>query len=286
MKTYLDCLPCFLDQALRTGKLATKDEQKIKRVLYEVGKMFPSFSFEQPPAGHSEFIYKKIAEISGNSDPFKEIKEKCIKQALKLYPLLEQIYRSSQNKLDTAIRIAITGNVIDFARDVKFNLEKDLKKILKQKFAISVFDDFKRSLSLAKNLLYISDNAGETVFDKILIKHLGLKTFYAVKNTPILNDATRKDAVKSGLEDVCTIIDSGSRAPGTILNRCTNEFIQIFNSADLIISKGQGNYEGLSVSSKKIYFLLKTKCPIVAKNLGVKNLDIVFTKNDPVKKSF
>ncbi len=205
----------------------------------------------------------------------KILKRTNIDEALSLYPELKQIIQNSEDSLLTAIRIAIAGNVIDLGVNKEFNLVDDLKKILKQDFAFCDYEEFKNQLSNAKSILYLGDNAGESVFDKLLIEEIGKPVTYVVREIPVINDCIIEDAVASGLDKVAEIISSGSTAPATILNLCNPDFLEKFQNADLVISKGQGNYEGLSQVNRSVFFMLKAKCPIIAHNLEVKENDIV-----------
>ena len=279
MKTYIDCLPCFMNQALRAGRIATKDEKKIKALLNEVGCMIKDIPMDSTPPETGKLIYQRVREITGVADPYKEIKESNINEALALYPKLKQIVKNSPDKLLTAIRIAIAGNTIDLGLNRKFNILEDINKILKQDFAIFDFEEFTLQLKEAKSILYIGDNAGETVFDKILIEELGKPTTYVVRDIPVINDATLEDAINSGLDEVAEIISSGTTAPGTILKLCNDNFLHKFNNAELIISKGQGNYEGLSNVQRSVFFLLIAKCTVIANDLRVKENDIVLKNN-------
>lgn len=275
MKTYLDCLPCMMQQALRAGRIATNDEKKIKELLDTVGAMIKDIPMENTPPETGEIIYRKVRDITGVNDPYKHIKESNINEALFLYPELKEIVRKSDNRLLTAIRIAIAGNVIDLGMSKKFNIVEDVRKILKQDFAILDFNEFVKRLGKAKSVLYLGDNAGESVFDKILIEELEKPVTYAVRDIPVINDVTFEDAVASGIDEVADIISSGSSAPATILSLCNNNFLEKFYSSDLIISKGQGNYEGLTNVKRPVFFLLKAKCHVIANDLNVKEDDIV-----------
>ena len=276
MKTYLECLPCMMQQALRAGRIATNDEKKQKKILDIIGNEIKNVPMHNTPAQTGEIVYRKVKEVTGIEDPYKEIKKKNIKEALDLFPVFEKHIQMSDDKLLTAIRIAIAGNVIDFGLSKKFNLIDDLKTIINQDFALFDYQKFKDTLFKAKSVLYIADNAGESVFDRILIKELNKPVTYVVRGIPIINDVTYEDAIESGVQKVAQkIISSGTTAPGTILELCTNEFIETFKNADMVISKGQGNYEALASVNRDVFFLLKAKCKIVAKNLGVKEDDIV-----------
>ncbi len=275
MKTYLECIPCFMQQALRAGRMTAKNEEQVKLILDEVSELVPNFSLENTPAEYGAEVYRIIKEITGVVDPYKQIKEDSINEALSLIPDLKQIIDESDNRLLTAVRIAIAGNVIDFGVNETFSLIEDIGKILVQDFAVSDFNYFKSAVKKAEKILYIGDNAGESVFDKLLIEEMGKKTIYAVREIPVINDSTYEDAVNSGLADVAEIISSGVKAPGTILNQCNDEFLELFQSADMVISKGQGNYEGLSDVNRPLFFLLKAKCEVIAKDIGVKKNDII-----------
>jgi len=275
MKTYLDCFPCMMNQALRTARIATNDDKKIKKVLDEVGTMIKNIPMYHTPVQSGALVYRKIREITGVIDPYTDIKKNSIREALAFYSKLIDYMNNSDNKLLTAIRIAITGNVIDFGTNKYFDLAEDLKTILNQDFAIFDFKEFVGELKKAKSVLYIGDNAGESVFDKILIQALGKPVTYVVRGIPIINDVTMEDAIASSIGEIAEIISSGSRAPGTILELCNEDFMRRFNEADMIISKGQGNYEGLSNVNRSVFFLLKAKCKIIANDLGVNENDII-----------
>jgi len=192
---------------------------------------------------------------------------------------LEKIMANSEDKLLTAIRIAIAGNVIDLGVKKSFDIVKDVKNILEQDFAIFDYSAFKTQLEKTENILYIGDNVGESVFDKILIKELKKPVTYAVRTIPIINDVTMEDAIESGLDEVAELIDSGCESPGIIINQSTPEFLKIFNTSGLIISKGQGNFEGLSDCNRQVFFLLKTKCPIISNHIGVEDGSIILKES-------
>ncbi len=264
-----------MSQALRAGRMATDDEKKIKELLDSVGAMMKDIPLENTPPETGDIIYKEVRKITGVADPYKKIKESNIKEALLLYPELKEIIRKSDNKLLTAIRIAIAGNVIDLGVGKEFNIVEDVRKILKQKFAIFDFNEFQTHLEKANSILYIGDNAGESVFDKILIEELKKPVTYVVRDIPVINDVTYEDAVASGIDKVTEIISSGSSAPAVIPELCDENFMEKFNAADMVISKGQGNYEGLSNVERSVFFLLKAKCHVIANDLNVKENDII-----------
>jgi len=275
MKTYLECLPCIMNQTLRTARLATDNEKAIRQMLINVGGMLGNFDMDSPPPQSSMCLYQEVSKISGVADPYYQIKQDNIKEALALYPELKEIVAQSANPLLTAVRIAIAGNVIDLGMHKPFDIKQDVYAILKQHFGIDHFYQFEQELSKAKTVLYLGDNSGESVFDRILIEQMNKKVYYAVREVPIINDVTLQEALDSGLGEVAEIISSGSIAPATILSQCNKPFLELFRTADLIISKGQGNYEGLSDANRTVFFFLKAKCPVIAKDLNVLENDIV-----------
>ena len=264
-----------MKQTLSTGRVASSDEILIKEMLNVIGQKIASFSVDSTPPEMGKTIYRTIREMTGNNDPYKKQKAQHIAQALNLYNSLLQRVERSSNKLLTAIRIAIAGNVIDLGMSKEFDMEKDLETILKQPLSISHFDSFVNTLTRAKSILYLGDNAGESVFDKVLIKCLNKPVTYVVREHPVINDVTLEDALASGIQDVASIITSGSDAPGILLSDCSDELRQAINAADMIISKGQGNYETLSETRLPVFFLLKAKCHVIAHHLGVNENDIV-----------
>lgn len=275
MKTYLDCLPCFLSQALRASRIATDNERKIKKVLDEIGMMLKDIPFESSPPETGRLIYKKIREITGNPDPYKSIKKESTEAALSLYPALKDVVEKSNDRLLTAIRIAVAGNVIDFGVNLTFDLEKDVEEILKKDFALFNYKEFREHLDRADEILFIGDNAGECVCDRVLIEELDKPVSYVVREVPVINDALYDDAVQAGIETVATIMSSGTDAPGTVLKTCSREFMEIYDNSQFIISKGQGNFEALSSENRPIFFLLKSKCQVIANDIGVNEGDIL-----------
>ncbi len=275
MKTSLDCLPCMMFQALRTGRITLKDDKQIKALLDNVADLIKNIPMDSTPPETAARIHQKIKELTGNNDPFLQTKRKNIEEVKALYPKLEEFIEKSDNKLLTAVRLAIAGNVIDLGVNKKFHIVNDVETILHQKFAIFDFEAFEMRIADANKVLYIGDNAGETVFDKLLIEQIPCKVVYAVRDIPIINDATIEDAKDSGLDTVAQLISSGSKAPATVLAQCNSNFLKQFYEADMVISKGQGNFEGLSDADRDIFFLLKAKCHVIAHNLKVNEDDIV-----------
>jgi uncharacterized protein with ATP-grasp and redox domains len=275
MKTYLDCIPCFVKQALFAARAAVDDEKKIKEVLDRIGMLISEIPLHHSPPETSREIYRTVREVTSVDDPFAELKAESLKKALTLYPWIKERVAASKDPLETAVRLAIAGNVIDFGANPDFELEEDIQAILQTEPVVNHYGSFKEKLGAAQEILYIGDNAGETVFDKILIEVMAKSVVYVVRDRPIINDATMEDAVNSGLHEVAKVVSSGWDGPGVSLKSGSEAFLDHYRRADLIISKGQGNYETLSAEQRPIFFLLKAKCPVIAENLGVKQGDTV-----------
>jgi len=275
MRTYLDCYPCFLSQALRTARMITDSEEEILGILSEVCAFLAETRLGATPPEIGRRVYRIVAARTGVDDPFADVKSQCTRAALSFYPKFKRYVRDARDPLRAAVRLAIAGNIIDFGANIEFDLQRDVRDILNQEFSVDDYADFRRALEKAGQVLYLGDNAGETVFDRILIEQLGKPVVFAVRESPVINDAVWEDAEAAGLNGVAEIISSGCTAPGTILNLCSRSFVRRMEKADLIISKGQGNYEGLSEENLPIFFLLKAKCRVIAQDIGIESGGIV-----------
>jgi uncharacterized protein with ATP-grasp and redox domains len=276
------CFFCFaraFEKLLEQERLTVAEKNSFTRgmaMLYS--KTHENFS----APGFSRELHQILKLYSNNSDPYIEVKKQSNDLVLGMYPALKKLLLESENPFETALRLAIAGNIIDFAVGDHYNLEATIQKVLKSGFAIDHSSELRSALSEAKSVLYLGDNAGEIVFDKLFIetiKHPNLT--YVVRGAPIINDATMDDALYVGMDSVAYVISSGYDAPSTILEKCTEEFQQLFLKADIIISKGQGNLEGLLDKTKKeIFFLLMVKCDVIAEALKVKKGDFVVRKQE------
>jgi uncharacterized protein with ATP-grasp and redox domains len=273
IETQLECFPCFLRQTIiALGQRPYIADTHIRReILNDVLSIMLRADTDKPPAYTSTFIHRTIRERLG-LDPFKEIKHEYNALALGLYHTLKSEVESSKDPLWTAARLAIAGNVIDFGIFTSIDIEGSVRKALETSIAADDYPAFKESVRHAEEILYLLDNSGEIVFDKLLIEELvslGKKVSAAVKGSPVLNDVVLEDAVQTGLTKLCRVIDNGSDAVGTMLGWTSPEFQSAFHSADLIISKGQGNFETLAGNEKRIFFLFQSKCEVVSKELGL-----------------
>jgi len=272
MRSYLDCIPCFVRQALEAARLVASDEQTCEQVVRRVLALAAEMDLNQSPPAMGGEIHRVIRQVTGKDDPYKEIKQKFNALALRLYPDMKRLIAGSARPLETAVRLAIAGNIIDFGVSSSLKtaeVEEAIDDSLKADFDMSEFEEFPTAVKEAGRILYLCDNAGEIVFDRLLIERLPYeKITCVVKGSPVINDAIMEDARITGLTEVVEVIENGSNNPGTIPKTCSEDFRRRFDQADLIIAKGQGNYETLSDVDKNIFFVLKAKCPVIARHLG------------------
>jgi len=271
MRTYLDCVPCFIRQALDSARFATDDQLIHQQVVKEVLRLEGDIDTYQSPVVMGQKIHRIVRQITENPDPYKQQKNRSNQLALRLYPEVKQKVREAQDPIEAAVRLAIAGNIIDFGVNGSLQetyIERVITESLTAEFDHGRLSKFKRSVNRAEKILYLGDNAGEIVFDRLLIEQLPLeKIAFVVKGSPVINDATMADAKAAGLVELVEVIDNGSDAPGTILQACSPMFRDRFYRADLIIAKGQGNYESLSDVNQNIFFILKVKCLVIAKDI-------------------
>ena len=272
MKIYLDCIPCFVRQALEASKMATKDRVKQEKVLKAVLSELRKTSIKNKiPPQIARKVHRIVKKVTKNNDPYKKVKDRYNRKALKMFPSLKQKVAESKDRLLTATKLAIAGNIIDFGPSSKFNLEKTIEEVLVQDFAINHFNRFREVLQKSERVVYLGDNTGEIVFDRILLEELKDKEItFVVKGGPIINDATVEDAKFTGINKIARILTVSNGEPGTGPDRNSKRFINFLKGADIVISKGQGNYEALSEVDANIFFLLKVKCPTIARDIGVK----------------
>jgi uncharacterized protein with ATP-grasp and redox domains len=282
MKATPACIPCYLKQALSAAREVVSDPEKQRMVLSEVAKLLPDLPLDSTPARNSTRVLWRAQEVLGCSDPFASKKQHYTRLALRMYPDLKSVVDASPRRLRTAIRVAAAGNIIDLGildRD-DVDLVAVLNEVVTRGLAVDECELFEARLAGVDHALYLLDNAGETVFDRVLIEELvasGVRTTVVAKGQAILNDATMEDAIAAKLDDVAHLISNGSPMIGTDLESCSVEFLQHLHAADLVVSKGQANFETLDGNSKRVFFVLKAKCPEVGRELGVAMGDVVAT---------
>ncbi|NPB04980.1 MAG: DUF89 domain-containing protein [Aquificae bacterium] len=286
MKAYPECVPCVVRQGLNAAERLNLPKEKLFEVVREGVRFMARFeTYDRSPAYYAYHVQQIVKRITGERDPFRELKKLANRKAEEILSSLnlDEILNSGE-RLRNALKLSAVGNLLDFAILPVEEAFKKLFEFLKKDFAVDDYGTFKRELASSGRILILGDNAGEIVFDKVLVrelKALGKEVVYAVKGGPILNDATLEDAKEVSMTSLCKVIDNGNDRVGTVLKYASEEFLKEWRAADLILSKGQANFESLSeYDEKPIYFLLTAKCKPVAEEVGARKPgDLVFKRN-------
>jgi hypothetical protein len=270
LKTYLECVPCFARQALEAARMASDSETVHQQVVRAVLRAAAEMDMRTPPPAMGQRIHRLIRGVVRDPDPYREVKVKLNRLALELYPAFEDRVAAAADPFDEAVRVTIAANVIDLGAKTGAELT-DVRQAMENALAGPLDGDTSRladAAARAHRILYLADNAGEIVFDRLLIERLPTeKVTLVVKGSPVINDATREDAEVAGLADLVEVIDNGSDAPGTLLESCSPGFLSRAADFDLVLAKGQANYETLSDRAKHLFFLLLVKCDVLARDL-------------------
>ncbi|MBP3790710.1 MAG: DUF89 family protein [Methanobrevibacter sp.] len=285
MKISYECGPCFLRQAKEALDLSTDDELLKMEIMEDIFKFLSdNFKVDTNSNGTGSAMHKMIIEKTGCRDPYFKEKIEGNEIALKYLPDVKRIL-DEDDSLENYVKIAIVGNILDFGA---FKLDDDIESVIKQslckELAVKDIEEFEKSLKTHDKVLYLVDNTGEIVFDKLLlekIKEYDIDITIAVKSEPILNDATRKEALDAGLDEFGEIVEIGCGTVGYVDSEISDEFRKIFDDHVFVISKGMGNFEGLSeidLSSKEIYFLLCAKCNTISRAIGANLHDMLLFK--------
>jgi len=271
MQTAIECIPCFVRQAEEAVALATGDSAKREKILRQILHALAEADWAGSPPAIAQRLHRIIRRETGESDPYREVKDRMNSLALEALPCCAESISRATDPCEAAVRVAVAGNLLDSGAKIQIqpeNLPHLLATLWERPLAGDPHELF-RAAEKAERILYLADNAGEIVFDRLLLNFLPMeKVTLVVRGRPVLNDALRGDAEVAGFAGLIPVIDNGSDAPGTVLEDCSEEFRRHFAQADLIISKGQGNYETLSAVHAPIFFLFTVKCPIVAAQIG------------------
>ena len=271
MKSNPECVPCLLRQAREAIALSGLETRAAFSLWERAERFMEQTDPCQSPPVMAQQLHRLIRQHSGNPDPYAAMKTRLNERALRLYPEWHRRFLQAWTPLEAAVRMAIVGNLLDVGS--KTQLDKTA--------VLAAFEDaltaplrgsvelFAGAIRQARQILYLADNTGEIVFDRDLLAQLPPgKCAFAVRGSPVLNDATLADAEAVGIRNICDVIANGSDAPGTLLDDCSPEFREQFHAADLVIAKGQGNFESLNRMDKYIFFLLKIKCDVLRRSLG------------------
>lgn len=272
MRSSLECLPCLVRQAMEAARRASRDEAETEALLRKIMKRLSRMDFGDSPPAVARGIHRLIRRATGVDDPYGREKARFNAMALELLPSFEKTIASSPDPFAAALRLSVAGNVIDLGAKGDLTEREAFDAVARalEEPLAGDLEGFRAAALSAKRILYLADNAGEIVFDRPLLRALPAGgVTVAVRGRPVINDAVMADAVAAGIADIVPVIDNGSDAPGTILRDCSPSFRKAFRSADLIIAKGQGNYETLCDVDAPLWFLFKVKCATVAGHCGM-----------------
>ncbi len=282
MKVGSECLPCLARQVLTTARIIRPDEEGRRELVAEGMRVIAEADLDKSPGEICFDCLTRIYDMSGCEDPYIEIKDKQNRLALDCLEKLEKDAEEADDPLYFALKLAAAGNIIDSGVRKPYDLDATVKRVVERPFGCDDYPRLRAMLAGAERILYIVDNAGEIVFDRLVVERLGeAEVTCVVRRRAVLNDATRRDAAVVGLDKVARIIDVGIDAVGVPLHRCSDEFRAECERADIVISKGQANFETLDeyIADEalvgKLFFLLMSKCDCVSEILGVQTGDAV-----------
>jgi len=285
MKAKSECYICSLQQVLSITRRITDDPETELRIINKALEYMVNMDPEITPAEISSDLFRLVCRELEASDPYREEMDFYNRQALELYPRLQEVLAKSDDRIYTALLLAVAGNQIDLGIIDEIDIEGTIREVLAEGLRLNDYEEFRNDLAEAKSLLYLVDNAGEILFDRILLEEIkkvypDLQVTIAVKKEPAMNDALRADAFQTGMDRMGEIIDTGCGDLGAPKRRCSAEFAEAFRRADLVIAKGHANFETIEGEWKHpaVYALLRAKCPVVAGTLGVEVFDSVFKK--------
>jgi hypothetical protein len=282
MKYYIECLPCFVDQAVRCASIVTEDNDLRNEILKGVLRELSKVGIERSPPEVAPLIYRVIEDLTGCDDPYIELKRRSNRIAKKMYPKFKRIVEDSEDKVTTALKLAIAGNIIDFGAASSFDVNGTIDRVLRSDLKADELKKFLERLESSKHVLYMADNAGEIFFDRLFLEELskldGVNLKFAVKERPILNDVLLDDAAFAGIAEFAEVVTTGAGSPGEGLRYCSEAFVDAFKSSDLVISKGQGNFESIAghIRDNHVFFLFIVKCPVIARITGSEVGSVVF----------
>jgi uncharacterized protein with ATP-grasp and redox domains len=270
LKTTPDCIPCIFRQVLDASRQVTGDEWLHRKVMFEIMQYMPEIDFDRTPPEVASDCLLKVNDVLGTDDPYRAEKQRLNSSAAALQDRARKAIRSAPDRLLAAARFAIAGNVLDVISRDALKPEDVISNALSMPLAVDHSTEFAAAVNQAKNIVYVLDNAGEVMFDRLLIEQLhGKKIVAVVRKVPLLNDVTKAEAAEAGLDRLCEVIDTGCECIGVPMNVCSSEFKERLNSADLVISKGQGNFETLDESPLNVYFLFLVKCARVGAHVDL-----------------
>ena len=283
MRTYPECYHCILGQAVSALEIARVDQavqiQTIKKVLQTLIDLEDTLS----PSAIAGETNRVIRESIGVEDIYKKAKEESHQLAISYLDDLRALANQGNDSLEQALKIGAAGNIIDVIHADDYDLWHEVISTVSRDLLGGGIDAFRAKIQKSPHLLYLGDNVGETIFDRVLIENLDIPVIYAVKGGPIFNDATLDEALAAGIDQVAEVVETGAQSPGTILEQCSEDFQSLFHASPVILAKGQANFETLDDQGKKVFFLLRVKCPVLGTELDAPLGSLVLKQGSVVK---
>ncbi len=282
MKIASECYLCLFRQIYNLTRRMSLNESKAGELLRGSAEILSKYSMDVTPPEIAAEVYEFVAKTTGVKDPFLKAKKEAVSEALKFKKLFEEKLKSSENFLLDACKIAVAGNVIDLGVNQEYNIEKEIGRIFEFNFKYNDFEEFQKQLDSAQKIVYLADNAGENIFDEILvsaIKKRDVEVYYFVRGKPVINDVTFEDVKNLKIAELAEIVDTGVPSPGFHLNFANEKSKKLFYEADMVISKGMGNFECLfEECEREVFYFFKVKCDVVAKKIKAGVGDYILKK--------
>lgn len=283
--SHVDCISCIIDRANKLADKYLDGKEKKYEFMQRVLEIIKGTDYKKTSPYLTMKVMNELETIDQVNKDYEIKKEEFNKKIMSLSQKFKKFINESQDSFLAALQLSIAGNIIDLGAFDKIDFEmvkKVIEKAKKEKVDKSIYNKFINDLEFSKDLLYIGDNSGEIVFDKLFIKEIikkypKLNIKFSVRGSTILNDVTIKDAKQVGIDKLVKVIDSGVGIPGTDLEEVKPEFKKDFENSDILISKGQGNYESLSGCKGNVYYLLLAKCEILQNHMHKNFLETIFT---------
>jgi len=285
-----ECIPCAVSQVVRSARMAGLDDETQKQAARVAMRVLAELDHGAAPAVIATAALRAAEPLLGGKDAFEKVKRDTTAEALALYRAIKPDVMNQMadmgpvERLALCAKIAAAGNIIDFGISSDFDLKGTLEDTLARDLAVDHSAQLYEDMLSANEVLVIGDNAGEIVFDRFIldeIVRLGKRAYLSVKSGPVLNDAIPADAVAAGIGDHVKVIETGSSSLGVALDECSPEFLDLFNRAGVVISKGQANYETLDDAARTIFFILRVKCPVISKPMGIPTGASILLGHDP-----
>jgi len=276
MKINYSCLPCLINQVVKVAGMTNADHKEI--LFQDVFRYLSKIDYTETNPEIIGSTFRLLKKHIKNDDPYLEVRNYYNDMFLNMTDMFKHRINQSDLSFEAAIKYAIIGNIIDFNPIHGGKLDDIMKYFDNVENLILTIDHTKnliQDITKSKTLLYIGDNCGEICLDKILIEKIrennpDIDIYFGVRGAPVVNDSIESDAYRVGIDTYAKIISNGDDSLGTVLTRTSEEFNNIYREAEIVIAKGQANYESLSdQEDKNIYYLLMTKCDVIAADIGV-----------------